>query len=90
MAFERAVVATDVPGHQDVVDETTGVLVPREDDAALANAIESLLDDPERRRRMGQAGRRRVLEKFTVRTMVAETAAVYKAAAASPRATRRS
>jgi CDP-glycerol glycerophosphotransferase len=24
MAFERAVVATDVPGHQDVVDETTG------------------------------------------------------------------
>lgn len=90
MAFERAVVATDVPGHQDVVDETTGVLVPREDDAALANAIESLLDDPERRRRMGQAGRRRVLEKFTVRTMVAETAAVYRAAAASPRATRRS
>jgi glycosyltransferase involved in cell wall biosynthesis len=89
MASERAVVATDVPGHQDVVDQTTGVLVPREDDAALANAIESLLDDPGRRRRMGQAGRQRVLNKFTVRTMVEETAAVYRAAAASRRATRR-
>lgn len=84
MASQRAVVATDVPGHQDVVvHQQTGLLVPGEDDAALATAIESLLDDPARRRRMGQAGRERVLNHFTVRSMVEGTAAVYRAAAAS-------
>lgn len=90
MASERAVVATNVPGHQDVVDETTGLLVPLDDDAALATAITSLLDDPERRTRMGQAGRVRVLRDFTVQSMVAKTAEVYRAAAASGQATRRS
>jgi len=61
----------------------TGLLVPPDDDAALAAAIESLLDDPEGRRRMGQAGRRRVQREFTIQPMVARTADVYRAAAAS-------
>jgi glycosyltransferase involved in cell wall biosynthesis len=85
MASELAVVATDVPGHQDVVDrDTTGLLVSPEAGApALAAAIESLLDDPERRKRMGQAGRERVRREFTVQSMVEKTAEVYRAAAAS-------
>jgi glycosyltransferase involved in cell wall biosynthesis len=90
MASGLAVVATKVPGHQDVVDDgTTGLLVPPEDHAALAVAIESLLDDPERRRRMGQAGRERVRREFTVHSMVAKTAEVYRAAAAAGPASRR-
>jgi glycosyltransferase involved in cell wall biosynthesis len=92
MASNLAVVATDVPGHQDVVERnTTGLLVsPAGGAQALATAIESLLDDPERRRRMGQAGRARVLREFTLESMVDNTAAVYRAAAASRRASRRS
>jgi glycosyltransferase involved in cell wall biosynthesis len=92
MASNLAVVATDVPGHQDVVERnTTGLLVsPAGGAQALATAIESLLDDPERRRRMGQAGRARVLREFTLESMVDKTAAVYRAAAASRRASRRS
>jgi glycosyltransferase involved in cell wall biosynthesis len=90
MASGLAVVATDVPGHRDVVDRETGLLVPADAGAAgLAAAIESLLDEPERRRRMGQAGRARVLREFTPQSMVAKTAEVYRAAAAR-RATRRS
>jgi glycosyltransferase involved in cell wall biosynthesis len=90
MASGLAVVATDVPGHRDVVDRETGLLVPPDAGAAgLAAAIESLLDEPERRRRMGQAGRARVLKEFTLQSMVAKTAEVYRAAAAR-RATRRS
>jgi len=81
MASGLAVIATDVPGHQDVVvDGTTGLLVPMEDDAKLAAAIVSLLDDPDRRRKMGQAGRARVLKEFTLQSMVAGTAEVYRAA----------
>ena len=90
MASERAVVATDVPGHRDVVARDTGLLVsPEEGAPALAAAIESLLDDPERRRRMGRAGRARVLRDFTVQSMVAKTAEVYRAAASSRGASRR-
>jgi glycosyltransferase involved in cell wall biosynthesis len=91
MASGLAVVATDVPGHRDVVaDGETGLLVPAGDAAKLAAAIESLLADPERRRRMGQAGRARVLRDFTLQSMVAKTAEVYRAAAASRAARRRS
>ncbi len=92
MASRLAVVATDVPGHRDVVGrDTTGLLVaPSADVAALSAAIESLLDDPERRRRMGEAGRARVVKEFTVQSMVAQTAEVYRTAAASRAASRRS
>ena len=83
MASRLAVIATDAPGHRDVVDPgATGLLVPPEDDEAMSVAIESLLDDPDRRRRMGQAGRERVLREFTLEPMVAKTAAVYRAAVA--------
>ena len=91
MASGLAVVATNVPGHRDVVDGDTGLLVPPDAGApGLAAAIAALLDDPERRRTMGQAGRARVLKEFTLESMVGKTAAVYRAAAASGRATRRS
>ena len=84
MASGLAVVATNVPGHQDVVDDgTTGLLVPPDDETALSTAIASLLDDRQRRRQMGQAGRKRVLKEFTVQSMVAKTADVYRAAAAA-------
>jgi glycosyltransferase involved in cell wall biosynthesis len=84
MASGVAVIATDVPGHREVVEDgATGLLVPPDDAPALAAAIESLLDDPDRRRRMGEAGRARVLREFTIAPMVAGTAEVYRAAASS-------
>jgi glycosyltransferase involved in cell wall biosynthesis len=80
MAVRRAIVATDVPGHQDVVvHERTGLLVPAEDSAGLAEAIYSLAKDPDRRRWMGQAGRERVLDHFGIWSTVARTAEVYRA-----------
>lgn len=79
MGASLPVVATDVPGHRDVVVHgETGLLVPPEEPAALADAIASLLADPERRRRMGEAGRRRVLKEFGVEAMVDGTAEVYR------------
>jgi glycosyltransferase involved in cell wall biosynthesis len=46
----------------------------------LRAALESLLDDPERRARMGRAGRLRVLEKFSWRAVAVATAAAYQRA----------
>ena len=84
MGAGLAVVATDVPGHRDVVrDGETGLLVPAGDVKALAAAIATLIDDPDRRRRMGQAGRERVRKEFGIRPMVERTAEIYRAAAAT-------
>ncbi len=80
------VVATDVPGHRDVVVHgETGLLVPPEDPVALAGAISALLADPERRRRMGEAGRRRAQAEFMIQPMVERTAEVYRRASAAAR-----
>ena len=65
MGCEVAVVASDAGGLPEVVEnEVTGLVVPRGDSAALAQAIGSLLADPQRRRQMGQAGRARALRLF--------------------------
>jgi glycosyltransferase involved in cell wall biosynthesis len=65
MGCEVAVVASDAGGLPEVVENgVTGLVVPRGDSAALAQAIGSLLADPDRRRQMGQAGRARALRLF--------------------------
>jgi glycosyltransferase involved in cell wall biosynthesis len=84
MCAGLAVVATDVSGHRDVVIHgKTGLLVPPNDSAALADAIAELIADPGRRRAMGEAGRRRALEEFGIRLMVDATAAIFRRARAS-------
>jgi glycosyltransferase involved in cell wall biosynthesis len=78
MAAGRPAVATAVGGTPDVVlDGVTGLLVPPRDPAALAQAIQSLLDDPVRARAMGVAGRQRVEQYFSLAAVVAQTVALY-------------
>ena len=84
MCARLPIIATDVPGHRDVVVHgQTGLLVPPEDSAALAAAIALLEADAERRRLMGEAGRQRVLDDFGIQSMADRTADVYRAALAS-------
>ncbi len=59
------VVVSDVGGLPEVVVQgETGLVVPREDVAALAQAMQQLIADPELRRRFGAAGRARVLAHY--------------------------
>ena len=57
-----------------------GILVPTADSRALEQAIVSLLDDPIRRRELGEAGLRRVKESFTWRHAAQKTVDVYREA----------
>jgi glycosyltransferase involved in cell wall biosynthesis len=67
MACELPVVVTDVGGVREALsDGVEGIVVPPRDPAALAAALERLRLDPELRRRMGSAGRRRVHAEFTL------------------------
>ncbi len=79
MATDLPVVATAVGGTPEaVVDGVTGLLVPPRDPAALAEAITTLLRDPDLQRKMGRAGRERVEKYFSVERMVQQTEALYE------------
>lgn len=83
MACETAVVASAVGGILEVVEDgKTGLLVPPARPDALAAAIRRLLDDPAQARAMGQAGRRRVEEKFSWASVAERTEQVYREAIA--------
>lgn len=78
MAASLPVVATEVGGVPEALaHETTGFLVPPRDTGALASAIERLVRDPELRSRMGEAGRNRQRERFSLKAMLAGTEAAY-------------
>ena len=73
-----AVVAADVGSVAEVVrDGETGLLVPPEDPVALAAAIRRLLASPDLRRRVGEQGRRLVLERFTAAHMTRGFESLY-------------
>jgi len=79
MAAGAPVVATRVGGSPEVVDDgVTGCLVPPQDPAALAQAIAQLANDPTAAARMGERGRERAAQEFSVPRMTAETAALYE------------
>lgn len=78
MIAGRPVIATAVGGSVELVDDgRTGILVPSDDDAALAAALARLAGDVALRRRMGQAGRDRAAAQFTVDAMVRRMEAIY-------------
>ena len=77
-ASGRPVVGTQVGGIPDIIAAgVNGLLVPSGDARALAGAIKELIEDPERRRSMGLAGRQMVLERHSPERMVGEIKSVY-------------
>ncbi|WP_432135294.1 MULTISPECIES: GT4 family glycosyltransferase PelF [unclassified Streptomyces] len=76
MSCGRATVSTDVGGVREAVGDT-GLVVPPRDPAAMAAAALELLNDPERRRALGAAARRRVIEQFTLRQTVDTFRSIY-------------
>lgn len=80
MHFGRPVVSTRLGTGVDWVnqDNRTGLTVQPGDAAALAHALRALAADPDLRSRLGEAGRRRVQDDFSVENMVEKTLAVYE------------
>ena len=80
MAMGKPVVATAVGGNPELVrHEQTGLLVPAQDPGAFASAIIRLMDDPALADRLGQSGRARIEQQFSVSRMVGETECLYRA-----------
>jgi len=83
MANCTAVVCTDIPGPNAVMDPgKTGLIIPKQDPAAIANAVISLLSDPQKAIEMGKAGRRLVEQKYEWKTIAGQVESLYKEALA--------
>jgi D-inositol-3-phosphate glycosyltransferase len=79
MACGRPVIGSAVGGITFTIEDgLTGLLVPPRDPVALAHGLRDLLTQPELRRRMGVAARRRVEQEFTWPTVAERTAALYQ------------
>lgn len=73
-----ALIATQVPGCQDVICHgVDGLLVPPRDGVALADAIERLVQDGQLRARLAVAAREKALALFDERIVIARTLDVY-------------
>jgi len=80
LLMARPMVVSDIRGYADtVVPEETGLVVPAGDAPALAAAIVRLLGDRPLARRLGENGRRRMLDRFTLAHTVADIEALMAA-----------
>jgi len=78
MAAGKPVVVTGVGGNPELVEDgVTGYVVPAGDSEAVARRVIDLLTDEDLRTTMGEAGRKKAVEGFTVERMVEETVGFY-------------
>jgi glycosyltransferase involved in cell wall biosynthesis len=86
MAFGRPVVVSDLPAVSRVVKENDcGIVVPWDSPQAHAEALLQLFDNPEEGRRLGENGRRAVLEKFNWDRQVPHLLDLYESCLAAYR-----
>jgi glycosyltransferase involved in cell wall biosynthesis len=84
MAAGVPVVATRVGGVPELVDDgVTGLLVEPGNHDALSKAVTELLDEPERARQLGMAGRVRARDALSLETSMRQIADVYEEVAGS-------
>ena len=76
-AAGRPAIATDVGGTSEVVTPQTGIVVPPDDEAALAEAISRLAADRNLRAHMGKRARQHVLRRYTVERLLVDIDALY-------------
>jgi glycosyltransferase involved in cell wall biosynthesis len=82
MTHARPVCSTDVGSIGDTIEDgVNGLLVPKGDAPALAEALDRVLGDPAYARRLGAAARETIRRRYSVDVMVERTLAVYESAA---------
>lgn len=79
MCCSTPVISTTAGALPEIVGDA-GILVPPADTRALAEAIAGLLDNPNRRKQLGEMGHRRVINMFNWRNTAKHTVEVYKEA----------
>lgn len=78
LAAAKPVIATAVSGTKELItSDLNGVVVPPSDSTALAQAILSLLNDPDTAKSLGQAARTHIIENYSAQKQVEQSIALY-------------
>lgn len=78
LAAAKPVIATAVSGTQQLItSDINGIVVPPSDSTALAQAILSLLDDPDKAQSLGQAARAHIIENYSAKKQVEQSITLY-------------
>jgi sugar transferase (PEP-CTERM/EpsH1 system associated) len=79
MAAGKPVIATDVGGNPEIINDTSvGILVPANNADALAEAINMLLRDKNKRLQMGRNARERIINEFSIRSQSKRIESLYE------------
>lgn len=79
MALSKPVIATDGGGTKELLlDNETGFLIEQQNAEQLAGKITFLLDHPHESKMMGEKGKKRIEDHFSITKMVNETLQLYK------------
>jgi glycosyltransferase involved in cell wall biosynthesis len=79
MAAGKPVVATDVGGAREAIDDTnSGYLVDPDDDATMAEKLIELLNDENKANKMGAAGKAIAIERFSVTSQITNVSGLYE------------
>jgi len=82
MSRGKPVIGTQLGGHTDMLDESTGMLVPQGDVPALVDAIEKLIGDPDLREALGKAAAERA-KSFAASSILPRFEQAYEATIAA-------
>ncbi len=77
MACGLPVIASDVGGIREAIEQDAGLVIPPNDQQALTDAIVQLVQHPEERKNMGKIGRQKTQTIFSLETMCHNTHALY-------------
>ena len=79
MALGKPAIATDCGGNQEVIENgKTGFLIPLGSEEAMTDKLNMLLDNAPLRQQLGQSGRKRVKEAFSMENMISQYIQLYK------------
>ena len=78
-AASRAIVTTNHPGCRDaIIPNKTGILVPIKNPKKLADAIQWLIENPKKRKKMGKQGRKLAEKKFPIEKVSQQHLKIYQ------------
>ena len=78
MAAGLPIIATDVGGNNELVlNDQNGLLVPSGDVSALANALQTILNDPNKQKQFGQTSKQLVQKTFSLENMTKQYQEIY-------------
>ena len=78
MAAGKPVIATAVPGTIEVLEEGSGLLVPLDNPAALAQTLKMLIEDPEQRVGLGRKAQERVVQHYSLEGNILRWQTLYE------------